>query len=128
RIPTSSPMTVSTVRLTVNGSSSAISLEPASIVYAGVQYARVNPCSCVSLYQTGVPDGPYLSFMYVSGRSTLPFTMPSTAGTYERSEERRGRIQRIATSSPVTAGSISPAVNGSSSVVSIQPESSVNVG
>ena len=90
------------VSLTVNGSAAPITVTGGTTVNVGIQNGPGNGNDCVSLYQVGAPDGPYLSFMYVSGRTTLPFTMPSTTGTYEFRFFQNCSIPRIAISPPVT--------------------------
>ena len=71
--------------LTVNGSTTAQSVSAGATVTVGVQNGPGNYLDWVALYQTGTPDGSYLSHQYLYGSTSafLPFTLPATAGTYE---------------------------------------------
>ena len=91
--------------LTVNGSSAAISVAPGSVVNVTVQNGPGTSSDCVGLYPTsaGLFD-PAISLSFVTGTTaTLPFTMPSTSGTYEfRFFQHCANAQKLATSPTVT--------------------------
>jgi hypothetical protein len=91
--------------LTVNGSSTPITVAAGSTVTVGVSGGPGTVEDCVGLYPTsaGLFD-PYISLQYVGGTTaTLPFAMPGTAGTYEfRFFQNCGNAQKLATSPTVT--------------------------
>ena len=68
-------------RLTVNGSSAPITVTGGTTVSVGVQNGPGNQWDCVSLNVAGSPD--WLKFAFLNGNTTVPFTIPSTLGTYE---------------------------------------------
>src|SRR5439155_471574 len=80
--------------LTVNGSGAGITVAGGAIVNVGVQNGPGLPSDCVLLSKTGTPESSYVDWFYLSGSkntlspwgttsATLPFTMPSSPGTYE---------------------------------------------
>src|SRR2546421_519207 len=85
KLATSATVTVQntvTLSLTVNGSSSAISVASGSVVTLGVQNGPGTSFDCVGLYPTSAAlNDPSISYTYVGGNTaSMPFTMPSTQG------------------------------------------------
>jgi hypothetical protein len=108
KLATSPTVTVQSTggpNLTVNGSSTGITVARGVTVNVGVQNGPGTTEDCVGLYPTsaGLFD-PSITIMYVTGTTaTLPFTTPSTPGPYEfRFFQHCANAQKLATSPTVT--------------------------
>jgi len=127
--------------LTVNGSSTPITVVPGAIVTVGVQNGPGNPTDWLGLYQAGAADGAYSNWFYLNGTksapasgvttASVPFTMPGIAGTYEFRLFANNGFTKLATSPTVTVqstGGPSLTVNGSSAAITVAPGATVTVG
>ncbi len=91
--------------LTVNGTSTGITVMGGTTVSVGVQNGPGTASDCVGLYSTSAAlFDPALSLAFVNGSAaTLPFVMPTTPGPYEfRFFQNCANARKLATSPTVT--------------------------
>jgi hypothetical protein len=127
-------------KLTVNGSSSSITIAPGAIVTVGVTGGPGLPWDWVAKHVPTAPNNAYFNdWKYLDGSQTQPttgrqsatlsFTMPAELGDYNFLFFRNDTHTWLATSPTVKV--VSPArvtVNGSSSPLSVPPGAVVSVG
>jgi hypothetical protein len=91
----------------INGSSVPTVVAHSAVVQLGIQNGPGNATDWLGLYLPGAPNSAYLGYAYVpSGATsaTVPFTMPSTTGTYEFRFFANNEWTLLATSPTVTVG------------------------
>src|SRR5439155_2976904 len=104
--------------VTVNGSSVAITVAPGATVSVGVANGPGNRKDWLALYPTGAADTAFVDWFFLNGTkiprdsgltaASVPFTLPTTPGTYEVRFFANNTYQRLGTTPTVTVVDNSP--------------------
>src|SRR5207237_405493 len=110
--PTVTVQGAGALSLTVNGSGSAISLAPGSVANLGVQNGP-GTADCVTL--TSTADSTHQGFAWIPSTSaSLPFSLPTTLGTYvfrywQNCSTQIAVSPTVTTTPSITSASVPPA-------------------
>jgi hypothetical protein len=115
-LATSPTVTVSAPVMTVNGSSTPITVAPGTVVEVNVSGGPAFPLDWVGRYVQNAPDIPHQDWLYMDGSqvqpavgrgsATLMFTMPKAEGNYNFRFFLNDSRDRMATSPMVTVGPV----------------------
>jgi subtilisin family serine protease len=134
-----SPAPPATPAITINGSSSAVSVTRGTAFSVGISNGPANISDWVMMVPVGSPPQTWGPYMYLSGSKTRPasglasasfdFTAPSAGGDYELRFYANDGWTLLATSAVVTVSSAQPAlrINGVSGPVTVRVGSTINV-